>query len=274
MAAKDNVSDAADREIHMPHPIHRIVCTYSHTFTSPTSCPYLQTYITFRGVYSALPPPLSRPVPPHPLLPSLYGRQQCIVSCRCPLFSMGGYVCMQAWLCGGMYVCMYVCRKKKSQHFFSLSSSFSSLDRPRRCFQIYHLMDLCAGDALRVSFCRLDLTLLLFRAKRRTKVADLIVEAAFAAVSHHSNPRQLIPCCVCSVFASSHACASSIERVYVCERSVSFRNADFGSVSLWKPRIRACPVHRGPLGRRLVRIVSTERSPDLCCAVLCLWCPR
>ena len=72
----------------------------------------------------------------------------------------------------------------RSRSIFSLSSSFSSLDRPRRCFQIYHLMDLCAGDALRMSFCRLDLTLLLFREKRRTKVADFIVEAAFAAVSH------------------------------------------------------------------------------------------
>ena len=106
MAAKTYVSDAADRDIHMPHPIHRIVCTYSHTYihtytSPPTSYPYLQTYITFRGVYCLLPPPLSRPVPPHPLLPSLYGRQQRIVSCRCPLFSMGGHVCMQAWL----YVC-------------------------------------------------------------------------------------------------------------------------------------------------------------------------
>ena len=72
----------------------------------------------------------------------------------------------------------------RSRSIFALSSSFSSPDRPRRCFQIYHLMDLCAGDALRVSFCRLDLTLLLFRAKRRTKFADFIVEAAFAAVSH------------------------------------------------------------------------------------------
>ena len=158
------------------------ILTYIHTYTSPpTSYPYLQTYITFRGVYSLLPPPLSRPVPPHPLLPSLYGRQQRIVSCRCPLFSMGGHVCMQAWLCGGMYVCR---RKKKSQHFFSLSSSLTLPDRPRCCFQIYHLMDLCAGNALRVSFCRLDLTLLLFRAKRRTKFEDFIVEAAFAAVSH------------------------------------------------------------------------------------------
>jgi hypothetical protein len=71
MAAKTNVSDAADRDIHMPHPIHRIVCTYSHTYTSPpTSYPYLQTYITFRGVYSLLlphypalflPTPSSRP---------------------------------------------------------------------------------------------------------------------------------------------------------------------------------------------------------------------
>ena len=92
----------------------------------------------------------------------------------------------------GMYVCepgcveayMYVCRRKKSQHFFTLSSSYSSPDRPRRCFQIYHRMDLCAGDALRVSFCRLDLTLLLFRAKRRMKFADFIAEAAFTAVSH------------------------------------------------------------------------------------------
>ena len=72
----------------------------------------------------------------------------------------------------------------RGRSMFSLSSSFSSPDRPRRCFQIYDLMDLCAGAALRVSFCRLDLTLLLFRAKRRTKFADLIVEAAFAAVSH------------------------------------------------------------------------------------------
>ena len=72
----------------------------------------------------------------------------------------------------------------RSRSIFALSSSFSSPDRPRRCFQIYDLMDLCTGDALRVSFCRLDLTLLLFRAKRRTKFADLIVEAAFAAVSH------------------------------------------------------------------------------------------
>ena len=124
MAANDNVSDAADREIYMPHPIHRIVCTYSHTYIlytfPPTSYPYLQTYITFRGEYSLLPPPLSRRVPPHPLLPSLYGRQQRIVSCRCPLFSMGGYVCMQAWLCGGMYVC----RRKKSQHFRSFEQLF------------------------------------------------------------------------------------------------------------------------------------------------------
>ena len=159
------------------------ILTYIHTYTfPPSSYPYLQTYITFRGVYSVLPPPLSRPVPPHPLLPSLYGRQQRIVSCRCPLFSMGGHVCMRAWLCGGMYVCTQ--KEEVAAFSLSLSSSFSSPDRPRRCFQIYHLMDLCAGDALRVSFCRLDLTLLLFRAKRRTKFADFIVEAAFAAVSY------------------------------------------------------------------------------------------
>ncbi len=122
MAAKNNVSDAADRDIHMPHPIHRIVCTYSHTYTSPpTSYPNLQTYITFRGVYSLLPPPLSRPVPPHPLLPSLYGRQQRIVSCRCPLLSMGGYVCMQAWLCGDMYVCM---QKEEVAAFSLFRASF------------------------------------------------------------------------------------------------------------------------------------------------------
>ena len=157
---------------------------YIHTYilytSPPTSYPYLQTYITFRGVYCLLPPPLSRPVPPHPLLPSLYGRPQRIVSFRWPLFSMGGHVCMRAWLCGGMYV--YA--EGINRNMFTLSSSFSSPDRPRRCFQIYHLMDMCAGDALRVSFCRLDLTLLLFRAKRRTKFADFIVEAAFAAVSH------------------------------------------------------------------------------------------
>ena len=133
--------------------------THIHTYTSrPTSHPYLYTYITFRGEYSLLPPPLSRPVPPHPLLPSLYGRQQRIVSCRCPLFSMGGHVCVRAWLSGGMYVCTQ--KEEVAAFSLSLSSSFSSLDRPRRCFQIYHLMDLSAGDALRVSFCRLDLTLL------------------------------------------------------------------------------------------------------------------
>ena len=145
----------------MPHPIHRIVYIYSHTYTF-ISLP-ANVHNVSRRIFSLLPPPLSRPVPPHPLLPSLYGRQQRIVSCRCPLFSMGGHVCMQAWLCGGMYVCR---RKKKSQHFFSLSSSLTLPDRPRCCFQIYHLMDLCAGNALRVSFCRLDLTLLLFRAIR------------------------------------------------------------------------------------------------------------
>ncbi len=81
--------------------------THIHTYTSPpTSYPNLQMYITFRGVYSLLPPPLSRPVLPHPLLPSLYGRQQRIVSCRCPLFSMGGHVCMQAWLMEACIVCM------------------------------------------------------------------------------------------------------------------------------------------------------------------------
>jgi hypothetical protein len=82
---------------------------------------------------------------------------------------------------------MYVYTQKEEEvasRIFTLSSSFSSPDRPWRCFQIYHQVDLCAGNALRVSFCRLDLTLLLFRAKRRTKVEGLIVKAAFAAVSH------------------------------------------------------------------------------------------
>ena len=85
-----------------------------------------------------------------------------------------------------MYICKPGCMyaEGRSHRMFTLLSGFSPFDRPRRCFQIYHLMDLCAGDALRVSFCRLDLTLLLFRAKRRTKFADFIVEAAFAAVSH------------------------------------------------------------------------------------------
>jgi hypothetical protein len=167
----------------MPHPIHRIVCTYSHTYINPpahlTSLP-ADVHNVSRRIFCSpsptIPPCSSPPPPPVPLWPTAAHR---IVSMSTILH---GRACMYAGLAVWRHVCMYA--EGRSRSIFSLSSSFSSPDRPRRCFQISHLMDLCAGDALRVSFCRLDLTLLLFRAKRRTKVADFIVEAAFAAVSH------------------------------------------------------------------------------------------
>ncbi len=50
----------------------------AHTYTSPPpgdlTLPYLLLYITFRTYLNILPPPLSTPVPPHPLLPYPYDR--------------------------------------------------------------------------------------------------------------------------------------------------------------------------------------------------------
>jgi hypothetical protein len=168
----------------MPHPIHRIVCTYSHTYMHlPAHLISLPADVhnVSRRLFSSpsptIPPWSSPPPPPVPLWPTAAHR---IVSMPTILH---GWACMYASLAVRGHVCMYT--EGRSRSMFTLSSIFfSSPERPRRCFQIYHLMDLCAGNALRVSFCRLDLTLLLFRAKRRTKFEDFIVEAAFAAVSH------------------------------------------------------------------------------------------
>ena len=67
---------------------------------------------------------------------------------------------MQACLCGGMYVW----KRRMLQHFWFINH-VSLFKRPRRCFQMNRLMDLCPGNVLRMSLCRLDLTLLLCRVK-------------------------------------------------------------------------------------------------------------
>ena len=158
---------------------HTHILTYIHLPAHLISLP-ADVHNVSRRIFCSpsptIPPCSSPPPPPVPLWPTAAHR---IVSMPTILH---GWACMYASLA----VWRHVCTQKEEVAAFSLSlsSSFSSLDRPRRCFQIYHLMDLCAGNALRVSFCRLDLTLLLFRAKRRTKFADFIVEVTFAAVSH------------------------------------------------------------------------------------------
>jgi hypothetical protein len=167
----------------MPHPY--IVCTYIPTYLRYIHTPYLQTYITFRSVYFLLLPPLSRPVPPHPRPPV-------------PLWSSAAHRIVYSWV--GKYVCKpgcvtaYMYAVGRSRSIFALSSSLTLPDRPRHCFQIYHLMDLCSGNALRMPFYRLG--------KKETKFADLIVEEAFDSISHyihHSYPRNLIPCHICSL---------------------------------------------------------------------------
>ena len=157
--------------------IHTYIHLPAHLISLPADAHNVSQCI-FSSPSPTIPPCSSPPPPPVPLWPTAAHR---IVPMPTILH---GWACMYASLAVWRHVCMYVYRRKKSQHFLAFSSSLILSKRPRRCFQIYHLMDLCAGNALRVSFCRLDLTLLLFRAKRRTKFEDFIVEAAFAAVSH------------------------------------------------------------------------------------------
>ncbi len=121
MAAKSNVSDATDRDIHMPHPIHRIVCTYSHIYihlpahliSLPADVHNVSRRI-FCSPSPTIPPSSSPPPPPVPLWPTAAHR---IVSMSTILH---GWACMYA----GLAVRRHVRRGNKSQHFVSLEQLF------------------------------------------------------------------------------------------------------------------------------------------------------
>ena len=84
---------------------------------------------------------------------------------------------MQACLCGGTNVL----KRRKSQHFWFITSF-----RPRRCFQMNRLMDLCPGNVSRMSLYRFDLTLLLFRALKGRMVLTSSFEHRFGLFPLHT----------------------------------------------------------------------------------------
>jgi hypothetical protein len=102
MAAKSNVSDAADREIHTPHPIYRIVYTYIHLPAHLIPLPADVHNVSRRIFSSPSPtiPPCSSPTPPPvPLWPTAAHR---IVSMPTILHA---WACMYASLAVWRHVC-------------------------------------------------------------------------------------------------------------------------------------------------------------------------
>ncbi len=131
MAAKDNVSDAADRDIHTPHLIHRIVCTYSHTYIHLPAHLLSQpadVHNVSRRILSSpsptIPPCSSPPPPPVPLWPTAAHR---IVSMPTILH---GWACMYASLAVWRHVCT-VCMQIEEVAAFALfrSAFHRSIDR-------------------------------------------------------------------------------------------------------------------------------------------------
>ena len=129
--------------------IHTYIHLPAHLISLPADVHNVSRRI-FSSPSPTIPPCSSPPPPPVPLWPTAAHR---IVSMPTILH---GWACMYASLAVWRHVCMYP--EGRNRSIFALSRSFSSPERPRRCFQIYHLMDLCAGNALRMSFYRLDLT--------------------------------------------------------------------------------------------------------------------